>query len=82
MYPLLQRQVVPEWCGMSETGKLLADQEQQIKELWDVVQILVSRYPNCETVITAKEFEERPDVGVVSTVEQPDGGLRMWVRQR
>jgi hypothetical protein len=67
---------------MSETGQQLVDQARQIDDLWKTVQILVSRYPNCETVITEAEMRERSDLGVVSTADQPDGGRRFWVRQR
>lgn len=68
---------------MSETGQLLVDQERQIRELWNTIQILISRYPGCETVITAKEIEERSDLGVVSTIELVDvGGVLLKVRQR
>lgn len=67
---------------MSETGHLLIEQEQQIQNLWNTIQILISRYPGCETVITEKEMRERPDIGVVSTIEQPDGGVLLKVRQR
>jgi hypothetical protein len=67
---------------VSETGQLLIEQEQQIRNLWNTVQILISRYPGCETVITAKEIEERSDLGVVSTIDEVDGGKRLKVRQR
>lgn len=56
--------------------------KDEIKGLWETVQILVSRYPNCETVITESEMRDRSDLGVVSTADEPDGGRRFWVRQR
>jgi hypothetical protein len=67
-----------------EAGRLLAQRqnEDQIRDLWNTVQILISRYPGCETVITVKEMEERSDLGVVSTVDEVDGGKRLKVRQR
>lgn len=66
---------------MSDTGHLLVEQEQKIRDLWNLVQILLSRYPGCETVITEKEMRERSDLGVVVTTEV-DGGTRLKVRQR
>lgn len=67
-----------------EAGRLLAQRqnEDKIRDLWNVIQILVCRLPGCETVITEKEMRERSDLGVVSTIEQPDGGVRLKVRQR
>lgn len=82
MYPLLQRQVVPERCGMSKTGQLLVSLEQQIKNLTDTLQILVSRYPDCETLITDKEIVERSDAGVLMSTRQVDGGYLLKIRQR
>jgi hypothetical protein len=67
---------------VSETGRLLVEQQQQIDNLWKTIQILISRYPNCETVTTVSEMRDRSDLGVVSTSDVPDGGRRFWVRQR
>ena len=69
---------------MSDTSKLVVDHyEAVIRDLWNTVQILISRYPGCETVITPKEMEERSDLGVVSTIELRDsGGVLLKVRQR
>ena len=67
-----------------EAGRMLAQRqnEDKIRDLWNTVQILISRYPGCETTITAKEIEERSDLGVVATIDQPDGGVLLKVRQR
>lgn len=66
---------------LDQTGHLLIEQEKTIRDLWETVQILVERYPGCETVITAKEMAERSHLGVVVTTEV-DGGTRLKVRQR
>jgi hypothetical protein len=53
----------------------------KVENLLKQLQILVSRYPDCATVITFKEIKERSDVGVV--LAQPvDDGIRLTVRQR
>lgn len=58
-----------------------AEQEQHIQNLLKQLQILVSRYPDCSTVITFEEMEERSDVGVV--VATPvENGIELKVRQR
>lgn len=55
----------------------------KVQDLWNVIQIFVTRYPGCETTITAKELEERSDLGVVVVSDpEPDGGIRLKVRQR
>lgn len=55
--------------------------EQKVQNLLKQMQILVARYPDCETVITFEEIKERSDVGVV--LAQPvDDGIRLTVRQR
>ncbi len=58
---------------MSETGHLLVEQEQQIQNLLKQLQILVSRYPGCSTVITFREMEERSGVGVVVATPVENG---------
>lgn len=54
------------------------------RDLWNLVQILVEREPDCEVVITEAEMVGRSDLGVV-VVSDPDpttGNLRIKVRQR
>lgn len=68
-----------------EAGRKLAERQHEDKtaDLWNVIQILVQRYPGCGTVITAKELEERSDLGVVVVSDpEPDGSIRLKVRQR
>lgn len=68
-----------------EAGRKLAEQQHKdkVQDLWNVIQILVTRYPGCETAITAKELVERSDLGVVVVSDpEPDGSIRLKVRQR
>ncbi len=66
-----------------EAGVKFAEERDgdKVANLLKQLQILVSRYPDCETVITFEEMKERSDVGVV--LAQPvDEGIRLQVRQR
>jgi hypothetical protein len=57
--------------------------DDKVQDLWNVIQIFVTRYPGCETIITGKELEERSDIGVVVVSDpEPDGSIRLKVRQR
>lgn len=68
-----------------EAGQKLTQRqhEDKIRDLLNLIQIFVTRYPGCETAITAKELEERSDLGVVVVSDpEPDGSIRLKVRQR
>lgn len=66
-----------------EAGVKFAEERDgdKVENLLKQLQILVSRYPGCETVITFEEIKELPDVGVM--LAQPvDDGIQLTVRQR
>lgn len=66
-----------------EAGVKFAEQRHghEVENLLKQLQILVSRYPDCETVITREEMKERSDVGVLMA-HPVDDGIRLAVRQR
>lgn len=66
-----------------EDGVRFAERRRQdeVDNLLKHLQILVSRYPECSTIITFKEMKERSDTGVV--VATPvENGYEFKVRQR
>lgn len=66
-----------------EAGVKFAEQRhcREVENLLQQLQVLVSRYPGCETVITAEEMAALPVGGVVLAQQGPDG-IRLTVRQR
>ncbi|WP_191304344.1 hypothetical protein [Lentzea cavernae] len=72
-----------EGGGEADQPPTVRQSEDKIRDLWNVIQIFVTRYPGCETTITAKELEGRSDLGVVVVSDpEPDGSVRLKVRQR
>ena len=66
-----------------EAGVRFAEQRDgdKVENLLKQLQILVSRYPDCETTITFEEMKELSDGGVM--LAQPvEDGIQLTVRQR